>query len=88
MVLVADRIYQLNSNTYTVLAFYISRHVQPNEELSWYYGTLFDRAYPVGHPSTGDFEIYMTVPRLTRLLTHRPDGIFGLSTLERAQINA
>jgi hypothetical protein len=88
MVLVADCFYELNDKTYTVLAFYISRHVQPGEELTWFFGVTYARNYPVGRPSTTQFEICMTLPRLTRLLTHRPDGIFDLSTLERAQINA
>ena len=82
MVLVADRVYEVEGKTYTVLAFYISRDVQPNSELMWKYGPLYKRSYEVGQPSTEDFEITMTLPRLNRLLTQRPDAIFDLSELE------
>ena len=83
MVLVADRFYELNGKTYTVLAFYISRNVQANSEIFWFYGPLYKRNYEVGRPSTGDFDIQTTIPRLTRLLTHRPDAIFEVAELER-----
>jgi hypothetical protein len=83
MVLVADRLYELNDKTYTVLAFYISRHVQANSELFWLYGPLYKRSYPIGRPSTAEIEFEMTIPRLKRLLTHRPDAIFDVTELEK-----
>ena len=83
MVLVADRLYELHNNTYTVLSFYMARHVQPNTELTWFYGNTYERNYRVGSAPTAQFNIYMTIPRLNRLLAHRPDAIFELSELER-----
>jgi hypothetical protein len=83
MVLVADRVYELNDKTYTVLAFYISRNVQANEELSWAYGPLYKRNYEAGNPCAAEFDITMSLPRLTRLLTHRPDAIFDVTELEK-----
>ena len=84
MVLVADRLYDLKDRTFTVLAFYASTEIQPHTELTWHYGTRFNRDYTVGMPSTAQFDIQMTLPRLERLLAHRPDAIFDLRQLELA----
>jgi hypothetical protein len=83
MVLVTDRIYEIEGKTFTVLAFYAATHVQPNSELNWFYGNAYDRKYRVGNHATADFEMTMTIPRLKRLLTHRPDAIFEVAELEK-----
>ena len=82
MVLVGDRVYEVYGISYVVLAFYASAEVEAGMELTWHYGPLYGRGYQVGGLSESTPEIVMTLPRLKRLLEHRPDAIFSISDLE------
>ena len=81
MVLVGDRVYEVDGTSYVVLAFYASEEVEAGMELTWHYGPMYDRSYQVGGLSESTPEIVMTLPRLKRLIEHRPDAIFSISDL-------
>ena len=81
MVLAGDRVYEVDGTPYVVLAFYASADVEAGMELTWHYGPRYDRCYQVGRLSESTPEIVMTMPRLKRLLEHRPDAIFSISEL-------
>lgn len=85
MVLVGDKIYEIEGVMCMVLAFYAATAVEAGEELTWFYGPHYVRNYPVGgYPLSPLPEFTMTIPRLKRLMRERPDGIFPISELEQA----
>ena len=48
MVLVSDKIYEVDGLSYVVLAFYATSEIEAGSELTWHYGPLYDRNYAVG----------------------------------------
>lgn len=82
MMLVSDKIYEVDGVSYVVLAFYAASEIEAGSELTWHYGPRYDRDYAVGGLPETTPEIVMTLPRLTRLLKHRPDAIFSIRELE------
>jgi hypothetical protein len=82
MVLVGDRVYEVDGVSYVVLAFYMASDVYANTELTWCYGHMYGRDYSAGKYPNVLPEFAMTLPRLKRLIRERPDGIFAVSELE------
>ena len=62
-----------------MIVFYTARRVLSGEELTWHYGSNYDRAYEVGQKARVEgLENRPNYNRLHRMLKHRPDGVHSI----------
>lgn len=65
--------------TLIMMVFYASADIGVHEELSWHYGTHYERNYAIGNPAETVTVPNSTSVRFERMLLHRPDGIVRVS---------